>query len=331
MTEIAKKRITKKLGSRSFFKKYPECYSLLEKNKQLRHEIRQIESELYTSICVPNPDTARFRAQRIYRNHIKLPAFQYPIPHLSWFQALSDSSIWNALPPGIFTYAARMSMSIRGIHLDKIVKRGYLTGLAAFNLVWTHFRKLTQASENLILVNRTWKTDFWEDWDSQEDKKGWEKAALEYNVHKCCESSERPGCCARWIGMNQVFDLSYRQYLVTGGKIDKSMLWEKSRKCHVHSGTCHDSDMCPVRKGTEFFHIFTENPLCILPTEISKQIVDFCLALCPLRLPSYVILWILDWLPVMDLLPEIYKISLISNIAKFYKNRPIGLQLLKVT
>ena len=46
------------------------------------------------------------------------------------------------------------------------------------------------------------------------------------------------------------------------------------------------------------------------------EIIGICLALAPLELPPYVLLWIVDWLPRYDLLSHHAKIHLIESVVK---------------
>ena len=46
------------------------------------------------------------------------------------------------------------------------------------------------------------------------------------------------------------------------------------------------------------------------------DIIGICLALAPLDLPPYVLLWIVDWLPRYDLLSHHKKIHLIESVVK---------------
>ena len=46
------------------------------------------------------------------------------------------------------------------------------------------------------------------------------------------------------------------------------------------------------------------------------DIIGICLALAPLELPPYVLLWIVDWLPRYDLLSHHKKIHLIESVVK---------------
>ena len=46
------------------------------------------------------------------------------------------------------------------------------------------------------------------------------------------------------------------------------------------------------------------------------DIIGICLALAPLNLPPYVLLWIIDWLPRYDLLSHHKKIQLIESVVK---------------
>ena len=50
------------------------------------------------------------------------------------------------------------------------------------------------------------------------------------------------------------------------------------------------------------------------------EIIGICLALAPLELPPYVLLWIVDWLPRYDLLPHRKKIHLIESVVKSIRN-----------
>ena len=45
-----------------------------------------------------------------------------------------------------------------------------------------------------------------------------------------------------------------------------------------------------------------------------SHIVDICLALSPLELPPYVLLWIIDWLPRFDKASHHKKIQLITSV-----------------
>jgi hypothetical protein len=47
---------------------------------------------------------------------------------------------------------------------------------------------------------------------------------------------------------------------------------------------------------------------------IYYQLVGIVLALSPLGLPGYVLLWITDWLPYLLPAPELAKITLITNV-----------------
>ncbi len=44
------------------------------------------------------------------------------------------------------------------------------------------------------------------------------------------------------------------------------------------------------------------------------DIIGICLAMCKLDLPPYVLLWIIDWLPIYHLLSHHKKIYLIENV-----------------
>lgn len=46
------------------------------------------------------------------------------------------------------------------------------------------------------------------------------------------------------------------------------------------------------------------------------DIINICLALAPLDLPPYVLLWIMDWLPNYDRLSHHKKIELIESVVK---------------
>ena len=46
------------------------------------------------------------------------------------------------------------------------------------------------------------------------------------------------------------------------------------------------------------------------------DIIGICLALAPLELPPYVLLWIVDWLPRYDLLSHHKKIHLIESVVQ---------------
>ena len=46
------------------------------------------------------------------------------------------------------------------------------------------------------------------------------------------------------------------------------------------------------------------------------DIIGICLALAPLDLPPYVLLWIVDWLPRYDLLSHRKKIHLIESVVR---------------
>ena len=46
------------------------------------------------------------------------------------------------------------------------------------------------------------------------------------------------------------------------------------------------------------------------------DIIGICLALAPLELPPYVLLWIVDWLPRYDLLSHHKKIHLIESVVR---------------
>ena len=46
------------------------------------------------------------------------------------------------------------------------------------------------------------------------------------------------------------------------------------------------------------------------------EIIGICLALAPLELPPYVLLWIVDWLPRYDLLSHHKKIHLIESVVQ---------------
>jgi hypothetical protein len=47
-----------------------------------------------------------------------------------------------------------------------------------------------------------------------------------------------------------------------------------------------------------------------------QNLVGICLALAPLCLPAYVVLWIIDWLPEYARKPEIKKIRLIQGVTE---------------
>ena len=47
---------------------------------------------------------------------------------------------------------------------------------------------------------------------------------------------------------------------------------------------------------------------------VQDDIIGICLAIFPLDLPAYVLLWIIDWLPNYDKLFHLSKITLIQNV-----------------
>lgn len=49
---------------------------------------------------------------------------------------------------------------------------------------------------------------------------------------------------------------------------------------------------------------------------VHPEILDFCISMWPLRLPNYVLLWIVDWLPNYCKASHIRKIRLIESISK---------------
>lgn len=55
---------------------------------------------------------------------------------------------------------------------------------------------------------------------------------------------------------------------------------------------------------------------------VRPLLIDMCVALVPLQLPSYVLLEIFDWFhPDMHKTNRVKKVNLIVNIDKFYKNK----------
>ena len=62
-------------------------------------------------------------------------------------------------------------------------------------------------------------------------------------------------------------------------------------------------------------------------SKISPQIIDFCIALTSFDLPAYVLLEIIDWLPLFQYVDHKKKIDLIINlkksISKIFENKKI--------